>query len=110
MSIPKHIDTQSPIVEHPGVLKRHIVIDNDNKVVYIQVMRAFGGTPISKEWNDINEGRYYLYLPADARDSIIREVRNGYKVIPVVFEGHTNRDFYMLQINQLTTDKAIVIP
>lgn len=95
--------------EHPGVLKRHIIIDNDNHVVYIQVMQAVNGNHIRREWDDIKQGRYHQYLPAEARAPVAEQVNNGYRVCPVKMDGQTNRDFYILQLTELRR-KSVIIP
>ena len=88
--------------------RRHIVIDNIHKVVYIEVQASLKGHPKQHEWEDIAENNlWHKYLPTEIIPQIREIVTNGYKVQPMVNFGASSEAFYVIQMSEIHKKETI---
>lgn len=78
--------------------RRHIVVDNINKVVYIEVQHSFKGHPKLQEYQDIKNGNWSPYVPAEMRDQFRDIIGNGYRLTPMLNQGGKNEQYYIIQV------------
>jgi hypothetical protein len=82
--------------------QRHIVIDNIEKVIYIEVQTDLKGYPKAREYEDIaNNGLWYKYVPANIRNDLSQAIANGYRITGVVNMGAKTEEYYVLQLIEI---------
>lgn len=86
---------------NPLSLKRHIVIDNIAKVIYIQVMYKFDGSLKQQEWYDLKNGNWHSYVPKEYIMQFKGCITGGYTVMPYFAEAMANEEYMILQIAEL---------
>ena len=94
--------------------RRHIVVDNLNKTIYIEVQTDLNYYPKTHEYNAIVNGLYHRYLPADLLKQLTDAVNNGYQVKPVLCMGLFDNDYYVLQLQDFglkkqSTDSKLIL-
>lgn len=84
---------------NPGAAyRRHIVIDNIAKVIYIEVQCSLNGNVKPAEYWDLKNGNWHKYVPAQERDNLAKAIAGGYQVKPMVNNGGKNEQYYIIQI------------
>lgn len=81
--------------------RRHIVIDNMQKIVFIQVKVDLQGKIKEQEYQDIKNGLWYKYVHNDIKDGIRDAITNGYEIRPFWTTGMYDEDYYIVQITEL---------
>lgn len=85
-----------------AAFQRHIAVDNTQQTIFIQVMLCGPGQFRQDEYNNILNGRFHEYLPAELRGPVSNMVNNGFKVKPISVDfGAANKDYYLLQYRTL---------
>ncbi len=87
--------------------RRHIVVDNINKVIFIEVQMALNGNLKEKEYYDITNGRWPEYVPINVKAQLVEVVANGYRVQPMVNMGAMNEQYYLIQISEIRKNVII---
>ncbi len=79
--------------------RRHIIVDNITRCIYIQVMEDLKGYPKEREYNDIAvNGQWYKYVPGDMIQKLHDAVSNGYQVKAFKCMGAEAEEYRVLQV------------
>lgn len=82
--------------------RRHIIIDNMQQIVFIQVMEDIQGRLKLQEFEDIqNNGQWYKYVHKDILEDIRNAVTNGYQVRAALNLGMYDEEYYILQVTEI---------
>jgi predicted metal-dependent RNase len=98
----------NPAAQQEAV-RRHIVIDNANRTIWIQVLQDITGKPRVNEAADIQNGLYPKYLPTEIREQIINEVNQGFTVRPMINIGHKNEEYYIIQMVDIKVNDGMLL-
>ena len=88
--------------------RRHLVIDNINKVIKIEVQTSLNGHPKQWEYDDITKGLWYKYTPRELKDDFQKAIGNGYRVEPFLAMAAQNEGFHVLQIIDCIENAQVV--
>jgi hypothetical protein len=86
--------------------QRHIIVDDFEKKIFIQVMPNFRGELIITEWHDIKNGDWRKFLPEIILKACSDAANNGYTVLPFALTGAENDKVYLIQICGISVDGA----
>lgn len=95
----------------PGGLpahRRHIIIDNVNNIVHIEVKQMpLTGNFEPGVYEALKRGRWSDFVPKEFRPNIGQLVANGFRVEPFFCVGHENEEYRVLQIVELRKNPLI---
>lgn len=90
--------------------RRHIVIDNIARVIYIEVQADLRGSPKLQEYQDIAYNKqWYKYVPSNIRQQLSDVINGGYRVQPMFNFGAMTEEYYIIQITSLE-EKTLIPP
>jgi hypothetical protein len=88
--------------------RRHVLVDNINRIIFIQVMTNLKGDLLMKEYKDITEnGQWYNYIHPMLREQIGKVKADGYRVQAVMIDGYETEGYRFLQVVELRENKII---
>ena len=82
--------------------RRHVVIDNINKKIFIEVQRDLKGDIKQKEYWDLKNGLWYKYVPPMDIQQYQKAINGGFQVVPALNQGAMNEGFYIIQLIEIT--------
>jgi hypothetical protein len=89
--------------------RRHIVVNNVERVIYIEVQASLNGNLKLQEYHDIDNGQWHKYVPADKRNEFAAAINGGFTVRPMVNTGGMNEQYYIIQIVGVLEDKHHIL-
>lgn len=81
--------------------RRHIVVDNIQHIVFIQVMPNFNGNLKTDEATQISRGTWWPFVPVEIKQDFAKAISQGYRVEPFVCIAMQNEEYYVMQITEL---------
>jgi protein-L-isoaspartate O-methyltransferase len=81
--------------------RRHIIIDNIHRIIYIEVQNDLKGYPKQKEYENIVAGLWPDYVPREFKTQLKEAAAGGYKVQPMICDGAQSEAFYVLQLAEI---------
>lgn len=88
--------------------RRHIVIDNINKKIFIQVMEDLKGYLKQKEYWDIRNKQWYKYVPKEMIQQFQKCIEGGYEVVPMKNFGGQSEEFYIIQVTEIGINSPVI--
>jgi hypothetical protein len=88
--------------------RRHIIVDNIGKRIYIEVQLNPLGQPKEKEYYEMKNGMWWKYVPEQHRDEFAAAINGGFEVIAMLNTGAFNEEYYVIQVVDLVDKKNAI--
>ena len=98
---------QQPNFKNPKDFNRHIIFDEIQKVIYIEIKTAINASPLNYEYNKVVSGDYYDYIPVAFRAQVAKVVGEGFRVVPFVAYGYAVGDTAVMSIVGINVKNTI---
>lgn len=85
--------------------RRHIIVDNISRTIWIEVQPALNGNLKLQEFQDIKNGVWWKYVPKEEIEQFRHAITNGFTVRPMVNSGGMNEQFYIIQLVDIEVQK-----
>jgi hypothetical protein len=91
---------------HPKLIQRHIIVNDFDRTIYVQVMRNGTGDLLQHEYDQIQAGNYLHLIEASLKANIADAANNGYAVRPVALKQAESNVSYLMQMTGISERKA----